>query len=66
MSSTDELTQTDQWVEIRRAGKLLCRLDPPRCLLEIADRRQATKIDLTDYGLVFRKPPTVARQPDLT
>ena len=62
MSDTDG-AQAAQWVEIRRPGngKLLCRLDPQRCLLEIGDRRQASKIDLTDYGLVFRKPSKVAQ-----
>lgn len=67
MSNTDS-TGTAQWVEIRRDGngKLLCRLDPPRCLLEIVDRRVPSKIDLTEYGLVFEKPAETAQQRDLT
>lgn len=58
--------QAAQWIEVRKAGKLLFRLDPPRCLLEIVDRRKGQKVNLADYGLVFQKPSTVAQLPDLT
>ena len=66
MSDTEASVGITQWVEIRGAGKLLCRIDPPRCLLEIVDRRVETKIDLAAYGLVFDEGVKAGNESDLT
>ena len=43
------------YIDIREANsdKLLFRLDPERCLIEIQRRGQQTVIDLKKYGLMF-------------
>lgn len=54
---------TAQWEEIRDGRRLWCKIDPRRCLLEIAHRGIIKKIDLTEYGLAFvGKAPKSARK----
>lgn len=43
------------YICIREAGtgKVLCRLDPIRCIIEVQRRGRRTYVDLTTFGLRF-------------
>ena len=41
------------WQEIRDHVRLWCKIDAPRCLIQIVHRGVMKVIDLTEFGLVY-------------
>lgn len=41
------------WQEIRDHVRLWCKIDAPRCLIQIVHRGVVKVIDLTEFGLAY-------------